>query len=65
VRQAVVRVPGENGELLTPDDRIKEMKSDPRYSDLFPRPEGIVAKGDTEQLSQKFALIAEGKFEVR
>ncbi len=65
VRQAVVRVPDESGELVTLDERIRQMKSDARYSALFPQPEGIVAKGDTEQLRQNFAAIAEGKFEVR
>jgi len=48
VHQAVVRIPNEGGELITLDDRIKEMKSDPRYSALFPQPEGIVAKGDMQ-----------------
>jgi len=64
-RQGVVRVPNESGELVTLDERIRQMKSDARYSALFPQPEGIVAKGDTEQLRQKFAEIADGKIEVR
>lgn len=32
VRQAVVRVPNESGELVTLDERLKEMRNDPRNS---------------------------------
>src|SRR5512133_320273 len=64
VRQAVVRVPNESGELLTLDDRIKELKSDPRYSDFFPQPEKLVAKLDMQRLSENFAAIATGKVVV-
>jgi len=61
VREAVVRVPDESGQLVTLDDRIKELRSDPRYSDIFPQPERIVAKGDMEQLTENFDAIAAGK----
>jgi hypothetical protein len=65
VRQAVVRVPDESGQLITLDERIKEMRNDPRYCALFSQPEGVVAKQDMEQLSQNLDLIAAGKVEVR
>jgi hypothetical protein len=65
VRQGVVRVPDESGELVTLDERIRQMKSDPRYSALFPQPEATVAKQDMEQLSQNLDAIASGKVEVR
>jgi hypothetical protein len=64
VRQAVVRVPNESGELVTLDDRIKEMKKDPRYSALFPQPERMVAKGDMEQLRKNFDGIVAGRIAV-
>jgi len=64
MRQAVVRVPSETGELVTLDYRIKEMKNDPRYSALFPQPEGIVAKGDMQRIRDNFDAIAAGKVEV-
>jgi hypothetical protein len=63
-RQAVVRVPSESGELVTLDDRIKELKSDPRYSDFFPQPEKLVAKLDMQRLSENFEAIATGKVVV-
>jgi hypothetical protein len=65
VRQAVVRVRNENGEFLTLDERIKELRNDSRYSDLFPQPEGMIAKDDMEQLSENLGAIAAGKIEVR
>jgi hypothetical protein len=64
VREAVVRVRNESGELVTFDDRIKELKNDSRYSALFPHPEAKVAKGDMEQLRENFERIASGKVEV-
>lgn len=65
VREAVVRVPDQSGQLVTLDYRIKEMKSDPRYAALFPQPEGMVAKGDMEQLREHFNDIAAGKTVVQ
>jgi hypothetical protein len=64
VRQGVVRVPDESGELVTLDERIRQMKSDPRYSALFPQPEGRVAKGDGQRISENFEKIAAGTVEV-
>ena len=64
VRQAVVRVPDESGELVTLDERIRQMKSDPRYSALFPQPEGRVPKGDGQRISENFDRIAAGTVEV-
>jgi hypothetical protein len=61
VRDAVVRVRNENGELVTPDEYIKQLRDDPRHSDLFPQPEGIVAKGDMQRLSENLEAIASGK----
>jgi hypothetical protein len=61
VRDAVVRVRNENGELVTPDEYIKELRNDPRHSALFPQPEGIVAKGDMQRLSENLQAIASGK----
>lgn len=65
IREAVVRIPNESGELVTLDERIKEMRNDPRYSALFPQPEGIVAKGDMERISENFEAIAEGRVVVQ
>jgi hypothetical protein len=64
LRQSVVRVPNERGALVTLEERIKELRKDSRYSDLFPHPEGKVSKSDTEQLRQNFDGIASGKVEV-
>jgi|SRR5580704_11763734 hypothetical protein len=64
VRQAVVRVPNESGQLVTLDDRIVELKSDPRYSSVFPQPERMDIKGDMEKLSENFDAIASGKIAV-
>ena len=65
VRQSVVRVPSESGELVTLDERIKEMRSDSHYSALFPQPEGMVAKGDMQRISENFEAIAAGKVAVK
>jgi hypothetical protein len=60
----VVRVPDESGQLVTLDDRIKELKNDSRYSARFPQPEGRVAKGDMQRLSENLDAIAAGKIIV-
>jgi cell division protein ZapA (FtsZ GTPase activity inhibitor) len=64
LRQSVVRVPNESDELVTLDERIKEMRNDGRYSALFPRPEGTVAKSDMQRISENFQAIAAGKIAV-
>lgn len=64
VREAVVRVPNESGQLVTLDDRIKEMKGDSRYSSMFPQPERKDIKGDMERLSENFEAIAAGRVAV-
>jgi cell division protein ZapA (FtsZ GTPase activity inhibitor) len=65
VRQGVVRTPNESGELVTLDERIKEMRNEERYSALFPRPEGTVAKSDMQRISENFEAIAAGNVEVQ
>jgi hypothetical protein len=60
-----VRVVDDRGNWLMLEDRIKQLKSEPRYSTLFPLPEGKVAKGNIEQLSHNFDAIAAGKVEVQ
>jgi hypothetical protein len=46
LREPVVRVRGANGQLLMLDDRIKELRHDPRYAAIFPADPPKVAKGD-------------------
>jgi hypothetical protein len=36
VREAVVRVPGQNGHMLMLDDRLAELRRDPSYAAVFP-----------------------------
>ncbi|HET9306115.1 MAG TPA: hypothetical protein VFO46_08830 [Candidatus Sulfotelmatobacter sp.] len=60
-----VRVLDESGGWIMLEDRIKELKSDPRYAALFLQPEAKIAKGSMEQLSQNFDAIAAGKVEVQ
>jgi hypothetical protein len=64
VREAVVRVRNESGQLVTLDDRIVELKNDPRYSSMFPQPERKDIKGDMEKLRENFDAIASGKIAV-
>ena len=61
---ACVRVLDDRGGWLMLEDRVKELRGDPRYSDIFLRPETKVAKGDMQRLSENFEAIAAGKVEV-
>jgi len=64
VRDAVVRVRGEGGQLLMLDDRIKELRHDPSYANLFPADPPKVAKGDMAKLRDNFDAVASGKIRV-
>jgi hypothetical protein len=63
-REAVVRVRGERGEMLMLDDRIEEMRHNPRYAASFPADPPKVAKTDMGKLTENFAAIARGEVAV-
>jgi len=59
-----VRVLEESGGWVMLEHRIDQLKADPRYSDIFAQPEGKVAKGDMQRITDNFEAIAAGKVEV-
>jgi hypothetical protein len=61
VREAVVRVPGEGGVMLTLDDRIEQLRFDPNYAGFFPADPPKVAKGDMAKLCENFEKIMDGR----
>jgi hypothetical protein len=63
-REAVVRVRNERGEMLMPDDRIEELRHDPRYASTFPPDPPKVARSDMRKLTENFAGIADGTVRV-
>jgi hypothetical protein len=64
VRDPVVRMRGEHGQMLMLDDRIKELRQDPSYATCFPADPPKVAKGDLGKLSENFTKIASGEIVV-
>jgi hypothetical protein len=60
VREAVVRVPGQNGHMLMLDDRLADLRRDPSYAAVFPADPPKVAKGDMAKLCQNFEKIVDG-----
>ena len=60
-REAVVRVRGERDQMLMLDDRIEELRHDPRYAASFPADPPKVAKTDMGKLTENFAAIARGE----
>ena len=63
-RQTVVRVLDESGCSLTLDDRIKQLKSDPRYSKCFPPEPPRISRNEQEKLSANFTKILTGEIVV-
>jgi hypothetical protein len=55
LRDAAVRVRGQ-----LPDDRIEELRRDPRFAGSFPVDPPKVARGDTAKLRANFEQIANG-----
>ena len=60
VRDAVVRVPGAGGGMLTLDDRIEQLRLDPSHATSFPPDPPKVAKGDMAKLCENFQKIIDG-----
>ena len=58
-----VRVVDDNGSWVMLEDRIKELKADPRFRDSVPNPP-IVIRGDEEQIRRDFDKIARGEVQV-
>jgi len=46
------------------DDRIEELRHDPRYAASFPADPPKVAKTDMRKLTENFAAIARGEVAV-
>jgi hypothetical protein len=64
VYDAVVRVRDEHNQTLMLEDRIAQLKSDPRFAHTFPADPPKVAKGDLLKLSENFSAIADGSVRV-
>jgi hypothetical protein len=56
-RDAYVRCRGD----VSLDERILEMREDPRFKNSFPAAKPVIAKSDTRSLTANFADIASGK----
>jgi hypothetical protein len=59
VGHARVRIPDAKGNLLTLEERIQQLKLDPRFSDSIPNPAKI-AKSDVSGVRDNFDEIAKG-----
>jgi hypothetical protein len=64
VREAVVRVRDDSGQHVTLDERIRQLRIDPRFTALFPQPAPKVAKDDLAMLRANFERIADGSVVV-
>ena len=58
-----VRARANGGNSVTLDDRIEELKADPRYANLFPNLPRV-PHNDMSKLKAAFADIAAGKVQV-
>src|SRR5579862_1726698 len=58
-KKASVQVVDANGNWIMLEDRIKELKADPRFRDTVPNPPKI-ARSDESSLRDKFEQIAKG-----
>ncbi len=63
-RQTVVRVLDDSGRSLTLDDRIKQLRGDPRFSDSFPPEPPRISRTDQRKLNANFAKILTGEIIV-
>jgi len=64
VRDAVVRVRGERGQMVLLDAQIEALRQDPSYTTYFPADPPKVAKGNMAKLSENFTKIASGEVAV-
>lgn len=60
---ACVRILDANGNWLRLEDRIRELKTDPRFCDSVPDPPKI-ARGNLDEIRDNFDAIARGEVEV-
>ena len=63
-RQTVVRVLDESGCSLTLDDRIEQLRGDPRFLDSFPPEPPRISRTDQKKLNANFAKILTGEIVV-
>jgi hypothetical protein len=59
-REAAVRVCDESGRSISLDDRLGQLRHDPKYSDCFPAELPRVSRQDEKQLRDNFERIARG-----
>jgi hypothetical protein len=64
VRDTVVRVRDERNQTLMLEDRIAQLRHDPRFAHSFPADPPKVARGDMRKLAENFDAIAAGKVGV-
>lgn len=58
-----VRVVDDNGSWVMLEERIKELKADPRFRDSVPNPPKI-ARGNLDEIRDNFDAIARGDMQV-
>jgi hypothetical protein len=63
IRDATVRIAEGDGSI-TLDDRIRQLKHDPRYAATFPQPAAKVSRDDMRELTKNFDKIAAGAIAV-
>lgn len=61
---AWVRVPDEHGQAVSLEDRLAEMKADPRYRHHFPVGPTTVSSTDMRATRERFHEIASGSIRV-
>jgi hypothetical protein len=61
--EGFLRMRNDRGELVSVDDRIKELKTDPSFRACFPELPKI-ARSEGEQIGSNFDRIARGEVEV-
>ena len=63
IRDATVRI-AEGVGSITLDDRIRQLKHDPRYAAAFPQSAAKVSRDDMRELTKNFDKIAAGAIVV-
>ena len=58
-----LRVRDARGELVSPEERVKQLRADPSCRECFPDPPKV-ARNDDEQIRENFERIARGEVEV-
>jgi hypothetical protein len=64
VRDALVRVRDERNQTLKLEDRIVQLRHDPRFAASFPLDPPKIARSDMRKLAETFDAIAAGKVGV-